>query len=74
MSEIVIGHTQYYSDDEKEFLFAVHNYKLRNKRPFPTLREILFVAQSLGYRKVLDAVDLPVFKSGHVPSQGEIKS
>jgi hypothetical protein len=43
-----------YSDDEREFLMAIESYKRRNRRPFPTWREVLHVAHSLGYRKVAE--------------------
>jgi hypothetical protein len=48
-----------YSDEEREFLMAMESYKRRNHRPFPTWREVLYVANNLGYRRVAD----PVVKS-----------
>lgn len=40
-----------YTDDEAEFLLAVDRYKRESKRQFPTLRELLEVIRSLGWRK-----------------------
>lgn len=40
-----------YADDEMEFLLAVAAYKAANRRPFPSLRELLAVLKGLGYRK-----------------------
>lgn len=40
-----------YSDDEVEFLRAVEAYRRENRRPFPSLRELLAVLKSLGYEK-----------------------
>lgn len=53
-----------YDDDEAEFMLAIDNYKRRNKRLFPTCREILLIAKALGYRKVVPSVDLPRFTKG----------
>ncbi len=41
-----------YSKDEAAFIMAMERYKRERKRPFPTWREVLHVALSLGYRKV----------------------
>jgi hypothetical protein len=41
-----------YSDEERAFLVAMDAYRRRHRRPFPTWREVLHVAHSLGYRKV----------------------
>jgi hypothetical protein len=43
-----------YSDEEREFLQAIDCYKHTFDRPFPTWREVLRVAQALGYRKVAE--------------------
>jgi hypothetical protein len=43
-----------YSDEERRFLMAIESYKRRHRRPFPTWREVLHVAQCLGYRKVAE--------------------
>lgn len=43
-----------YHDDESEFMGAIQKYKDERRRPFPTWREILLIAKSLGYRKVAD--------------------
>lgn len=47
-----LAHGSEYTDDEREFMLAVERYKREKRRPFPTCREILAVAKSLGYRKV----------------------
>jgi hypothetical protein len=44
-----------YTDDERAFLVAIEGYKRRNRRPFPTWREVLHVAHCLGYRRVAEA-------------------
>jgi len=44
-----------YSDEERAFLVAIERYKRRNRRPFPTWREVLHVAHCLGYRRVAEA-------------------
>ena len=41
-----------YSIAELEFMGAMHDYKQRSGRMFPTWSEILEVLRSLGYRKV----------------------
>lgn len=41
-----------YTDADREFIVAVDKYKRESRRPFPTLKELLGVARSLGYRKV----------------------
>ena len=41
-----------FTPDEWEFIRAVRAYQLRTERRYPTWREILAVARSLGYRKV----------------------
>lgn len=48
------------SADEVEFMMAVDAYKRLRRRPFPTWREVLAVARSLGYRKVAEPGPLPV--------------
>ncbi len=40
------------TDEQFEFIRAVDEYKRRNKRPFPTLTEILEIVKKLGYKKV----------------------
>ena len=40
------------TDEQFEFIRAVDEYKRRNKRPFPTLTEILEIVKNLGYKKV----------------------
>ena len=41
-----------YSEAEKEFMFAIQEYKRTSGRMFPTWSEVLEVLQSLGYRKL----------------------
>ncbi len=48
-----------YTDDELEFMRAMDRYKRENRRPYPTLSEVLEVLISLGYRKVADPEALP---------------
>jgi hypothetical protein len=43
-----------YTDAEQEFMQAVERYKKERKRPFPTWREVLWIAKSLGYRLVAE--------------------
>lgn len=50
--------------EETEFLVAVDLYKRRERRPFPTWREVLAIVRSLGYRKVMERGPLPQFKAG----------
>jgi hypothetical protein len=40
-----------YSDEEREFLLAVDDYKRRKRRPHPSLRELFQIILRLGYRK-----------------------
>ena len=40
------------TDEQFEFVMAVDDYKRVNKRPFPTLTEILEIIKALGYKKV----------------------
>lgn len=42
-----------YTDDELEFMNAMQYYKDQTGKPFPTHGEVLQVALSLGYRKVV---------------------
>lgn len=41
-----------YTADDLEFQRAMEQYKRASRRPFPTLKEVLEVVRSLGYRKV----------------------
>lgn len=43
-----------YSADELELMRAIEDYKRRFRRPFPTHTEILYIAKSLGWRKVAE--------------------
>lgn len=56
-----------YTDDELEFILAQEKYRRENRRRFLTSREILRVAESLGYRKVAAPQPLPVFYRGGGP-------
>ena len=48
-----------YTDEETIFMKAMERYKRENRRPFPTLTEVLEVLRSLGYRKVAEETELP---------------
>lgn len=41
-----------YSPQELEFMRSIDHYKRVMNRPFPTFREVLRIALSLGYRQV----------------------
>lgn len=56
-----------YTPDEVEFLLAMDAYKRRRDRPYPTWREVLAVARSLGYRKVEEAGPMPRPVEGRGP-------
>lgn len=40
--------------DELEFINAIHAYRQRHSRPFPTWSEVLHVLKFLGYRRVAE--------------------
>lgn len=40
-----------FTEEELAFLRAVEEFKRRNRRPFPTWREVLGILKSLGYRR-----------------------
>ncbi len=42
------------NDEQFAFIMAVEEYRRVNKRPFPSLTELLEIAKALGYRKVAD--------------------
>ncbi len=42
-----------YTEEELEFMTAMQRFKERSGKPFPTYREVLKVAVSLGYRRLL---------------------
>jgi hypothetical protein len=44
-----------YSDAEMEFMQAMHDYKIKSGRMFPTWSEVLEVLLSLGYEKLAEA-------------------
>lgn len=48
-----------YTDEALAFLKAMERYRRVCQRPFPTLREVLEVLHSLGYRKVAEPGPLP---------------
>lgn len=45
--------------DEWAFIQAIAAYQKTHGRRYPTWREVLLIAQSLGYRKVADPGPLP---------------
>jgi hypothetical protein len=51
--------------EELHFLLAMHAYQKRFRRRYPTWREVLLVARSLGYRKVAPAA--PVNQPPQIP-------
>jgi hypothetical protein len=40
-----------YSDEEREFLQAIDRYKRKQRRPYPTWREVLTILRGLGWRR-----------------------
>lgn len=46
------------NDEQFAFIMAVEEYRRVNKRPFPSLTELLEIAKALGYRKVADPQSL----------------
>ena len=46
-----------YTEEELEFMTAMQRFKVQTGRAFPSHREVLRVAASLGYRKPLDDAD-----------------
>ena len=42
-----------YTGDELEFMNAMQRYKVQSGKPFPTHGEVLKVAMTLGYRRVV---------------------
>jgi len=59
-----------YTDDQITFMKAMDQYKRDNRRPFPTWSEVLEVLQSLGYRKVEQATELPGLHPQAPPPKG----
>jgi hypothetical protein len=53
-----------YTAAEREFMQAMHDYKKRSGRMFPTWSEVLEVLRDLGYEKP------PQPSTGHYPSVG----
>jgi hypothetical protein len=49
-------------DAEYAFARALHEYKLRNNRLYPTCSEVLAVLVALGYRRVAPPSPLPTLK------------
>ena len=45
--------------DELEFLKAMERFQRRHNRRYPTWREVLFVLESLGYRRAANPPDDP---------------
>ena len=50
-----------YTENEVAFLTGMDQYKRDNRRPFPELREVLRVVESLGWRRVAGVDELPKF-------------
>jgi len=50
-----------YTDDELEFMNAMQRFKELSGKSFPSYAEVIKVAVSLGYRKVVDDSPPPVF-------------
>lgn len=50
-----------YTEEELAFFKAMDAYKRVNHRAFPTLRETLHVLRSLGYRRLDEPTELPIF-------------
>ena len=46
-----------YTDDELEFMNAMQRFKVQSGKPFPSHGEVLQVAQSLGYRRIILSED-----------------
>ena len=46
-----------YTSDEIEFMTAMQHFKVQTGKPFPTHAEVLDVAYSLGYRRLVKAED-----------------
>ena len=59
-----------YSDEERVFLLAMERYKRERRRPFPSWREVLHVAHSLGYRRVAEPRP-PVPPTAPLPRPGD---
>ena len=49
-----------YTDDELEFMNAMQRFKVQTGKSFPSHGDVLHVAFSLGYRKLIDDDDLGV--------------
>ncbi len=59
-----------YTDEELEFMNAMQRFKERTGKPFPTHGEVIKVAVSLGYRKVL--ADEPLLPAAAEPKHGAV--
>ncbi|HEY2908960.1 MAG TPA: hypothetical protein VGI99_01875 [Gemmataceae bacterium] len=57
------------TDEEWAFMKAMEAYQRRWRRRYPSWREVLFVLECLGYRKVADAV--PVAEAPPTPAELE---
>lgn len=49
-----------YTDEEMEFMNAMQRFKEHTGKPFPSYGEVVRVAVSLGYRKIVDDSPPPV--------------
>jgi hypothetical protein len=54
-----------YTDDELEFMNAMQRYKVQSGKSFPTHGDVLRVAFSLGYRKLVTVDDDEDLESEH---------
>lgn len=63
-----------YTEEEAEFLKAMEAYGRTNGRRFPTYREVLAVARSLGYRKVAEPEPAPVYRVGPSGAKNDAKT
>ena len=57
-----------YTDEQRQFLRAMEEYKKVNRRQFPAYTEVLAVLASLGYRQVAQVIALPKFKRTVTPT------
>lgn len=59
------------NEEQLAFLVAVEEYKRLNRRPFPTLTEILDLVLYLGYRKVAPVGEFSLTKARQDDGAGE---
>jgi len=56
-----------YTEEELEFMSAMQRFKERSHKPFPSYAEVIKVAVSIGYRRLVIDEDF----SGHFPPNSE---